>query len=132
RTTHAFYRQSNGAWFIKKLSEPASAWKYVGGSSVPMSKLRFGDFTGDGVTDVLAVQKGRWAISESARKRWRRINDHLGVPVENLLIANMDRDDNIDDILLFRYDREGGGGEEKLTAWRSKNGVEPWKKFKSY
>src|SRR5262249_10763395 len=71
RTTHAFYRKENGEWWVKKLSDPASAWEYVGGSHFPMSKLRFGDFTGDGVTDVLAVENGRWAISESARKTWR-------------------------------------------------------------
>ena len=43
-----------------------------------MSELRFGDFTGDGVTDVLAVRHGRWVISESARTEWSPLNPDLG------------------------------------------------------
>src|SRR5262249_33288580 len=139
RTTHAFYRKENGEWWVKKLSDPASAWEYVGGSHFPMSKLRFGDFTGDGVTDVLAVENGRWAISESARKTWRELNPQLHDPVANLFIANMDPDDNIDDIL--RYDVESSPPNEndplsprwtEVIWWRSKNGTDPWEVFARY
>lgn len=54
RTTHAFWRAPNGGWHVKKLADPESAWEHIGGSSFPMNALRFGDFNGDGVTDVLA------------------------------------------------------------------------------
>ena len=39
-------------------------------SGFPMSALRFGDFDGDGVTDVLAKENGRWAISSGAALPW--------------------------------------------------------------
>jgi len=97
-------------------------------------RLRFGDFTGDGVTDVLAVVNGHWAISESATGQWRTLNSSLGDPVENLFIANMDADDNIDDILKFERQCEQKPFLPMrctLTWWRSKNGTEPWLKWQS-
>ena len=70
RTTHAFRRAPDGQWFLTALAAPA--WEHAQSSSFPLSKLRFADFTGDGVTDVLAVESGRWAISESARTSWQQ------------------------------------------------------------
>jgi hypothetical protein len=136
RTTHAFRRAPDGQWYVTSLSAPG--WRATQSSSVAKNQLRFGDFTGDGVTDVLAVVGGRWSISESAAGSWRRLNPTLKDPVGPLYIANMDADDNIDDILrLHRQTRAtglGGQGAERtvLTWWRSRNGVEPWKEWKSY
>jgi hypothetical protein len=134
-TTHAFRRAPDGQWFVTPLSHPD--WQPVQSSRFPMSQLRFGDFTGDGVTDVLAVEGGHWAISESATGQWRRLNPSLGDPVENLFIANMDPDDNVDDIL--RLDREAVPIQDSppterttLTWWRSRNGTEPWTQWKQY
>jgi hypothetical protein len=62
-----------------------------------MSDLRFGDFTGDGVTDVLGVNGGRWAISESARGSWLQLNPHLGDDITSLFIADLDNN-NIADV----------------------------------
>jgi hypothetical protein len=107
-----------------------------------MNQLRFGDFTGDGVTDVLAVVGGRWAISESASSPWRMLNSDLGDAVGDLFIANMDADDNIDDILRLECrplltrapcDAATPGGQPiTLTWWRSKNGTQPWRRWKEY
>lgn len=117
----------------------ARDWQPVASSRFPMNELRFGDFTGDGVTDVLAVESGRWAISESARSRWRRLNRNLSDKVANLFIANMDADDNIDDILRLDIKTSGGGGFNNSPAsltrakwYRSKNGREPWQPWKEY
>lgn len=96
RSTHAFRRLPNGQWQVTGLAAPA--WTNVQSSSFPMSKLRFGDFTGDGVTDVLAVNGGRWAISESARGSWRQLNPSLGDDVSTLFIADLNHN-NIDDLL---------------------------------
>ncbi len=132
RTTHAFWRSPDGQWFVTPLSGPD--WQLVGGSSFPMSQLRFGDFTGDGVTDVLAVESGHWAISESARGQWHQLNPTLREPVANLFIANMDPDDNIDDVLRLdrKAERVQVGEQVTLTWWRSRNGTEPWRKWKQY
>jgi hypothetical protein len=133
RTTHAFWRKSNGEWQITPLWNP-DGWEYVGGSSFPLKELRFGDFTGDGVTDVLAVEEGRWAISESARKPWKRLNQLLSNPVAKLYIANMDRDDKMDDILRFeaKFKTAVDHIDVELKWWRSKNGTDQWEEFKNY
>jgi hypothetical protein len=125
RTTHALWRKQNGEWHVTPLWNP-DGWEYIGGSHKPMSQLRFGDFTGDGVTDVLAVNNGRWAISESARTLWQALNRYNN-PVAGLFIANMDLDDQIDDIL--RLDKDNVG---ELIWWRSKNGRDKWTQFKRY
>lgn len=134
RTTHAFRRAPNGQWFVTPLSKPD--WKPVQSSSLQMNQLRFGDFNGDGVTDVLAVDGGHWAISESASSPWRRLNASLGDGVGSLFIANMDRDDNIDDILRLEQQTVSIARERLgriiLTWWRSRNGIEPWQLWKKY
>jgi hypothetical protein len=135
-TTHAFWRRADGQWFVTPLTHPE--WKPVQSSSFPLSQLRFGSFTGDGETDVLAVENGHWSISKAGAGPWVTLNSTLSDPVENLYIANMDADDNVDDIL--RLDRKitvtlGNNEPEetvKLTWWRSKNGTEPWKVWKTY
>jgi hypothetical protein len=117
------------------LSGPDRAWKPVQSSDFLIDKLQFGDFNGDGVTDVLAVVRGHWAVSDSATGNWHELNANLGDAVENLLIANMDRDDNIDDILrLERHIQPlaGGSMRARLIWWRSRNGVEPWRRWKDY
>ncbi|MEA3108114.1 MAG: hypothetical protein QOI88_2719 [Gammaproteobacteria bacterium] len=132
QTTHAFWRRSDGAWLVTALSSPE--WHVIGSSSFPLDQLKFGDFTGHGRTHVLAVENGHWAISEGGSKPWRMLNPTLKDPVGNLVIANMDADDNIDDIL--RLDRQvshyAGKEHVTMTWWRSKNGTEPWKVWKKY
>ncbi len=131
RTTGAFRRDANGQWFVTPLT--GVNWQPVQSSGTPMADLRFGDFTGDGVTDVLAVIGGRWSISESARAPWRRINASLGDGVRPLLVANMDADDNIDDLL--KVDRSVQpvlvnntvrSYRVRIRILRSRNGTGPW------
>jgi hypothetical protein len=54
----------------------------------------------------------------------------LGDEVKDLFIANMDPDDNIDDIL--RLDRSLVTGRLTFTWRRSKNGAEPWREWRHY
>ncbi len=128
KRTHAFWRSPDKKWFVTPLNRVA--WTEIGGSGFELRDLLFGDFDGDGVTDVLAVEQGRWAFSSAGRGQWQRLNSTLNDPVQNLVVANMDADDNIDDILkLVRTDTAISSTltRTKLTWFRSKNGVEPWK-----
>ncbi len=134
--THAFWRDSDGQWFVTPLSHPD--WQPVQSSSKAFSQLRFGDFNGDGVTDVLANIGGHWSVSDSAREGWRTLNSSLNDPVDGagLFIANLDQDDSIDDILKLEV-KDLTQGELAVQAfaitwWRSKNGMEPWKVWKTY
>jgi hypothetical protein len=135
RTTHAFWRAPDGQWFITPLS--AADWQPVASSSFPMNKLRFGDFTGDGVTDVLAVVGGKWAISESARSPWDNLNPSLSDDVRSLFIADLDNN-NIDDIIrleIKKIDQSGGRGLIGIMAvtwWASDDGRSTWRKLKTY
>jgi hypothetical protein len=132
RTTHAFRRLSTGQWQITPLAAPA--WQTVGGSSYPMSKLRFGDFTGDGVTDVLAISGGRWAISDAARGNWTRLNPYLNDDVSSLFIADLNNN-NIDDLLKVKVSVAAlQPGSVRLTyKWFiSDDGRSRWRELKSY
>ena len=131
RTTHAFRRAQNGEWLVTPLA--AANWQPTQSSSFPMSKLRFGDFTGDGVTDVLAVQGGRWSISKSAIGGWQRLNPFLADDVRSLYIADLNNN-NIDDLIkLNRTEiRIGEIIKETFTWWVSDDGRTRWRKLKTY
>lgn len=132
RTTHAFRRAPNGEWLVTALS--AVNWQHAQSSSLPMSKLRFGDFTGDGVTDVLAIVDRRWAISESAHSPWRNLNPDLSNEVSSLFIVDLSND-NIDDLIrleLTEVDMGLGGVEETFTWWVSDDGHSRWRRLKTY
>lgn len=127
RTTHAFRRTQSGEWLVTPLSAPA--WQHVGSSSFPMSKLRFGDFTGDGVTDVLAVQDGHWSISNAALLPWQTLNRSLSDDVSSLFIADLNNN-NIDDLIKLQHtvkDRQA-----TYTWWVSDDGRSLWRQLKSY
>jgi len=136
--THAFWRSPQGQWFVTPLNKVD--WQYIGGSSFPLSDLRFGDFDGDGVTDVLAVVSGHWAFSSAGREPWKRLNQTLSEPVAPLIILNMDTDDNIDDLLKLESHTVPLDPSHPLTSWfrttitwwRSRNGSEPWVAWKHY
>ncbi|EHK53773.1 FG-GAP repeat domain-containing protein [Allomesorhizobium alhagi] len=131
RTTHAFMRGADGQWFVTSLAQPD--WQPVQSSGKPMGELRFGDFTGDGVTDVLSVDGGRWAISESARGTWRRLNQHHGDAVRSLFIADLNHN-NIDDLIRLEVigGAAAGSGAAKLTWWVSDDGRGRWRRLKTY
>jgi hypothetical protein len=95
-----------------------------------MSALKFGDFDGDGVTDVLAVEGGRWAISSGAAQPWRRINSSLGDGVARLYVADVDHN-NKDDLL--RLNLELSKKDVLRSSWEiSYDGATPWRPLKSY
>jgi hypothetical protein len=98
-----------------------------------MSRLRFGDFTGDGVTDVLAVQGGRWSISRSAVGSWERLNEHLSDDVGPLFIEDLDNN-NIDDLIRLEVGINTTGSliHETFTWWVSDDGRSRWRKLKTY
>lgn len=138
--THAFWRDTAGQWFVTPLSHPD--WQPVESSSTPFSQLRFGDFNGDGVTDVLANIGGHWSVSDSVRGQWRTLNPSLNDAVDdtNIVIANLDLDDNVDDILKLEVKNvtlnlprtEPRDLTFVVTWWRSKNGTEPWIAWSTY
>jgi hypothetical protein len=139
-TTHAFWQRSTTHGSVASLASRSASTRPVWTDIQSSGKqLQFGDFTGDGVTDVIAVVGGHWQYSVSGREPWHDLNAKLGDSVSQLKIANMDPDDNIDDILKLERKTTRffvlGRQYEKTTLswWRSKNGrKESWDKFKEY
>lgn len=144
KTTHALRRASSGQWEVTPLVDPpvwSSSYtingpngpetKNLQNSSVAFKNLRFGDFTGDGVTDVLAVRGGRWKISKSALEQWHELNSEIGEDLSALKIANMDTIDNIDDILKLKSKMIGSSTIE-VTWLRSHNGSGEWLPFATH
>jgi hypothetical protein len=124
--THAFWRNAEGFWFVTPISQP-SGWTLVQSSSFPLANLRFGSFKIAGVTDVLANEGGRWAISRAARGGWEPLNSNVkSYPVKNsnIFIANTKGGDTVDDVLRFEVDTFS---EFQAVIWRrSKDGTEAW------
>jgi hypothetical protein len=134
RTTHAFRRRADTQWEVTGLDAPnwsatAADGRSFSSSGTVFEDLQFGDFTGDGVTDVLGVVGGKWRLSKSALEPWSAPpwNPHIGVDVtqkNKLFVVNMDADDNQDDVLLFDSGRK---------VWRrSRNGQSDWEEFTKY
>jgi hypothetical protein len=97
-----------------------------------LSKLRFGDFTGDGVTDVLANVGGHWSISKSARGKWQELNPDLDDAVALLYIADLDNN-NIDDLIkLHRHIPRYSSGITEFSLLVSYDGRTSWQTLKTY
>ncbi|HET6980824.1 MAG TPA: FG-GAP-like repeat-containing protein [Myxococcaceae bacterium] len=97
--TDAFRRTPDGQWWVVALGQ--HDWRAIGSSSIPLSQLRFGDFNGDGITDVLAVEGGHWSVSWGATSPWQTLNSRLSDSIESLIIADIDGNGR-DDIVRFK------------------------------
>jgi hypothetical protein len=115
--TEIFRRAPDGSWWI--ISPGFYGWTYLGGSSFPLTDLRFGSFNGDGLTDVLAVEAGSWAISKHGRETWKPLN-RLSDNVSSLMIGDL-RGVGTDDVI--RYVRKSWFEGRWEVSW---GGRTPW------
>ena len=97
-------------------------WTAIGSSSLPVRKLRLGDFNGDGTDDVLSVQAGRWAVSWSGTSSWERINASLGEDVSRVLIGDIDAN-GLDDIVRYRVEMVLPGNGSRPHRFRVRSEV---------
>jgi hypothetical protein len=118
KSSYAFRRAPDGQWYVTSLAAPN--WRPAQSSSIPLAKLRFGDFTGDGITDVVAVQGGKWSISGSATGSWRTLNTKLSQSLDSLYVGDVDNDRR-DDILRFEK-----SGSSSLKVSISRGGGTDW------
>jgi len=85
-----FERGPNGEWTA--YYSPDMTPHPMGGSGFDISKLYFGDFDGDHVTDILSVSGGHWAWSRSGTQPWATRN------------AAFDEDDLDGDVVIGNFD----------------------------
>jgi len=134
RATHAFWRTRNGQWQVTTLTGSDQGWRDVQRSGLQMNALRFGDFDGDGVTDVLAVDRGRWAFSSGGAKPWQPLNASLGTNLRGLIVADIDNN-GIDDVIRMTYKTTpiGSGRWTATYVWEvSRDGRTAWQPLKEY
>ena len=137
RASEIFVREGSGQWlaisFFTKDSAGNPSRVYLQNSQAALSALRFGDFDGNGVTDVLRASSGNWNVSWDARQPWAVLNSAHTSNVQSLLIGNVDGYPG-DDVVRYlpSYDpttsndtggtyeiSSGGRGSTRLTkvAW---------------
>ncbi len=97
------------AWFLSASAE--SPWLELRVSDYGLSDLAFGDFNGDGETDVFRVEGvdgGSWWVSYSGKGDWEMLNtvDPGAYPLSELAFADFDNDGVTD---VFRAEDTGGG-----------------------
>ena len=127
--TDIFRRAPSGQWYI--ISPGSQVWHEAESSSFPLSSLRFGDFTGDGITDVLAVEGGHWSISRSATGPWETLNSKLSDSLGNVLIADLDGN-GIDDVIRFELTGLSGAPPTSAVArfdvsWDGRSSWQSWR-----
>ncbi len=64
--------QAPRAWFVSWGG--VSKWDKVNTSATTVDEMGFGDFNGDGKTDILKASKGEWFVSWGGVSKWDKIN----------------------------------------------------------
>jgi hypothetical protein len=114
------FMTNESVWFV---APSGHGWAPVNTSSFPMSHLRFGDFDGDGRTDVLGVNGGKWSIASAALGDWVTLGGISTSSLDGLFVADLDGD-GIADVV-----KDDGGdvsyaksGRNAFVAIRSTDG----------
>ncbi len=109
----------NGNWFIADLPTPNNysgyrdwEWKKINSSDKLVEQLGFGDFNGDGITDVLNANGKDWYVSYGGNSGWSLLNSNTTTKLNKLRFGDFNGDGKID---IFKANSEGwhvsyGGG----------------------
>ena len=65
-------------------------------SRLSIGELRFGDFDGDGKTDVFSLANNQWSVSDGGNSAWRRLNKKLSSSLGSLAFADFNGDRRTD------------------------------------
>ncbi|MEQ1739483.1 MAG: FG-GAP-like repeat-containing protein [Methyloglobulus sp.] len=103
--TDIFFRGNDGQWQIISPGYEGVLgiydWTPIQSSGFPLSDLRFGDFNNDKITDVIAIQGGRWSVSWGGKSTWVQLNGSLSDSLKPVLIGDIDHN-GFDDIIRYR------------------------------
>jgi hypothetical protein len=97
------------AWYVS--SGGVGPFKLFDTSSFRVADLRFGDFNGDGKTDVFGVANGNWSVTYSGTINWSKLRPRLTDSVTGLLLADFNGNRRADIATAFvksvSYDGRG-------------------------
>ncbi len=127
RRDDLFY--ANGAsWSVS--SGGSSPFVEVNTSSKRIAELRFGDFNGNGLTDVMALESGVWKVSYDAVSTWTALAVSLTDSVDTLMVADVDADGHADIGTITERNVLGTFGPTSIVfSWTfsiSQGGGTPW------
>jgi flavodoxin len=110
------HAHSIDAWVTS--ADGAGAWRKINSSSLALSALRFGDFDGNGKTDVFRAGGGKWFVSFDGTGAWQQINTS-NVDISLLRFGDFNGNGKTD---VFR----AGGGKwfvsfDGIGAWQQIN-----------
>jgi hypothetical protein len=100
-------RDRNNTWDVSYATKDRTHWtnwKAVGSSEEPLVDLGFGDFDGNGTTDILRSNGGLWMVSSATKDRtrwskWVEIN-RSRIAVPQLSFSDLDGDGRTDVVYL--------------------------------
>ena len=92
-TTPLLRAQETHVWSIS--DDGTGHWAYLNSSEVELSRLRLGDFNGDGKSDVFIVSEGSWYVRSGGLGPWMQINTSSLSPTR-LAFADLDGDKKTD------------------------------------
>jgi hypothetical protein len=92
-TVEIIYGGIAPSWFVSFGGE--SAWARIGYSSYGVDEVAFGDFDGDGRTDVFRATGSEWRVSWAGRSEWEKIHGS-GYPLADLAFGDFDGDGRTD------------------------------------
>jgi hypothetical protein len=112
-------------WYIS--SDATGPFRALGPSSFRVKDLRFGDFDGDGVTDVLGIVAGKWMVSYGAIRDWAPLAKSLTNTMDGVVVADFDGDGKADIATSTLVVGHGFPGPAISYTWQfSSAGVTDW------
>jgi hypothetical protein len=100
-------------------------------SSFRVSDLRFGDFNGDGKTDIFGVANGAWSVTYSGSVNWKPLRSRLTNSVAGLIVGDFDGDGRADiirrriDFGISIWEISYGGTSDWTTLWPASLNIGP-------
>ena len=104
-TTDLFYRDDQNRWvarFHNMNSRTApSLWEKTGASGYDVPNIRFGDFDGNGVTDIFRIKNGNWLVSfgsegKGSHSSWTTIQRDSRTSLDTVILGDFDGDGTTD------------------------------------
>ncbi len=102
---------SVGEWFIAEIPTPNNysdyrnwAWQKINSSNKTVEQLGFGDFNGDGTTDVFNANGKDWYISFGGSSGWDLLSSNTTITLNKLRFGDFNNDGKTD---VFKANLEG-------------------------